>query len=134
MTTNEILMNAYTQARRDTAKSREEVDAHFNWKKGTLEKYETCKVDMPLEVAIQLSKLYKIKIQDVVKELEKSPIESDKKAEARDKIQKAIGQNGPYTHNIIGLVLSGLKDIDMANDLIDENDLDRVYGIQKVRK
>lgn len=51
---------------------------------------------------------------------------------AKEKIEKAIIQDGPYSHNIVGLVLSGLNDKKAANKLIDEFELDELYGIQKV--
>ena len=59
---------------------------------------------------------------------------TNKETNARKKIEKAMEQDGPYTHNIIGLVLSGLKDINLANQLIEEYEIDDLYGIQKVIK
>lgn len=56
-------------------------------------------------------------------------------AEARKKIEKAIDQNGQYSHNICGLVLSSVSrdhGLEAANNLIDEFALDEIYGIHKV--
>lgn len=53
-------------------------------------------------------------------------------AEARTKIQKAIDQDGPYTHNILGLVLSKVAkelDVEHANGLVEEFNLEDAYGI-----
>lgn len=60
-------------------------------------------------------------------------VDQNVKRVAREKIQNAMNQNGQYTHNIISLVLSGLKDKVMANQLIDEMELTRLYNIHKVK-
>lgn len=81
---------------------------------GLVEYMTTVNISMPIELVLQ-KEMVEIKLK-----------------EAQKKIQHAMNQNGQYSHNIISLVLSGLKDYDMANKLIEEFDLDRVYGIQKV--
>jgi len=56
---------------------------------------------------------------------------------ARDSIENAMDQNGPYTHNIISLSLRSLAEKGgnkAANDLVDEYELDQEYGIQKVEE
>lgn len=57
--------------------------------------------------------------------------------QAARKIEEAIAQNGAYSHNIIGLVLSQLAaevDYAAANQLVDEFYLTALYGIYKVEK
>jgi hypothetical protein len=49
---------------------------------------------------------------------------------AREKIERALDQNGQYTHNIIGIVLRMLT-IKDANKLIDEMCLGD-FGFEKV--
>lgn len=56
---------------------------------------------------------------------------------AREQIQKAIDQDGPYSHNIVGLVLSSVASdygTAQANELIAEFDLTEVYGIRPVQE
>jgi len=51
----------------------------------------------------------------------------------KEQIERAIGQNGSYTHNIIGMVLSDVAKNygdEEANKLIDEYDLSR-WGMVK---
>ena len=53
----------------------------------------------------------------------------------KQRIEKARDQNGPFSHNIIGLTLSQVSQefgFDVANGLIDEYDLEDLYNIQKV--
>ena len=53
----------------------------------------------------------------------------------RRRIEKAIDQSGPFSHNIVGLALSQVSKefgVNVANGLIDEYELDELYGIQKV--
>ena len=53
--------------------------------------------------------------------------------DAKEKIERAIESNGQFTHNILGLILrkvDGLFGTKVANDLIDEYDLED-YGINK---
>lgn len=53
---------------------------------------------------------------------------------ARARIEEAIDQNGPYTHNIIGLCLAEVGEMignDMVNCLIDQFELDVYYGFVK---
>jgi hypothetical protein len=54
---------------------------------------------------------------------------------ARGRIRRALQQNGNYTHNIIGLVLTMLAqelgNKDIANQLIDEYQLTKRFGILK---
>lgn len=67
-----------------------------------------------------------------IEQLEKTLKEDVK--ETRDRIIKAIIQNGPYSHNICGLALSSLakKHGDAeADKLVDELNLESIYGIQK---
>jgi hypothetical protein len=57
--------------------------------------------------------------------------------EAREQIRKAIRQKGPFSHNIVGLVLSGVASEHgtvQANALIQEFNLTRVYGIHPVKE
>lgn len=52
----------------------------------------------------------------------------------KERIEKAIEQNGPYSHNIIGLALSAIaKEAGnkVANDVIAEMDLE-MYGFRAV--
>lgn len=62
---------------------------------------------------------------------------SDKNAvldKARADIEKAIEQDGPYSHNICSLVLAAVYDKlgrKAANKLVDEFDLDTIFDIQK---
>lgn len=56
-------------------------------------------------------------------------------AKAKEQIQKAIDQNGPYSHNIAGLVLSQVASehgVDVANQLVEEFKLTRRFGIRPV--
>jgi len=56
---------------------------------------------------------------------------------ARDRIEQAIKQNGPYSHKVVGLALSALArecGFEAANNLVEEYDLDDLYGIQKVER
>lgn len=53
----------------------------------------------------------------------------------RQQIVKAIEQDGPYSHNIVSSVLRSVSNefgANVANGLIDEYELDEVFGIQKV--
>lgn len=62
-------------------------------------------------------------------------MESQKMSWARRKIETAIKQNGPYSHNICSLALSAVAQVDgreAANRLIREYSLDRLYSIQAV--
>jgi hypothetical protein len=71
-------------------------------------------------------------------------IVADKKIEvisevskARERIERAMDQDGPFTHNMIGLTLSGLADkvgVKYANELVREFELDEIYGIQEVEE
>ncbi len=57
--------------------------------------------------------------------------------EARKKIEKAIDQNGPYSHNMIGATLRSLADktgYKYANELVREFDLDELYGISEIEE
>lgn len=57
--------------------------------------------------------------------------------EARQHIEKAMEQNGPYSHNIVSLALSQVaREIsnEEANGLIDEYELTDLYGIEKVEE
>lgn len=63
------------------------------------------------------------------------------KAQARKEIQKILDTNphGPYSHNIVGLILSQFADSGKnspnykgANSLVDEFNLTSLYGINKV--
>ena len=53
------------------------------------------------------------------------------KDDARKKIERAMEQNGGFTHNLIGMALSMIGDNKKANELIDEYSLDELYGIEK---
>lgn len=53
-------------------------------------------------------------------------------SEARKKIERAIEKNGPYSHNIVGMVLSSVsKDhgVKKANELLEEYNIEGLYGI-----
>jgi len=57
--------------------------------------------------------------------------------EAREKIEEALLQNGSFTHNLVGLILSGVAKehgYEAANNLVDEFALDDLLGIKKVEK
>lgn len=57
--------------------------------------------------------------------------------EAENKIAQAIETNGNFSHNICGIVLSGIAKEHgrkAANKLIDKFALDSIYGIQKVKE
>lgn len=50
---------------------------------------------------------------------------------AKEQIDRAIDRNGPYSHNIIGLVLNDVSaklGRRAANSLIEEFDLEALYG------
>ncbi len=54
---------------------------------------------------------------------------------AREKIETAIDQNGPYSHNICGLVLSSVVQdhgFETANELIEEYGLEFLYSIRPI--
>lgn len=53
---------------------------------------------------------------------------------ARSHIERAIEQNGPYSHNMISITLAFLADKcgkKYANELVDEFDLKELYGIER---
>lgn len=57
--------------------------------------------------------------------------------EANERIEKAMLQNGQYSHNICTLVLSAVAcdhGIAQANKLVDEWGLTNAYGIKKIKK
>jgi hypothetical protein len=63
-------------------------------------------------------------------------MESTKVAWAKQKIEKAIDQSGPYSHNICSMALLAVVEADgkeAANNLIEEYRLDALFGIQKVK-
>lgn len=54
-------------------------------------------------------------------------------SEARRKIERAIEQSGPYSHNIVGFVLREVAKAHgtaKANALIDEYGIEDLYGIE----
>jgi hypothetical protein len=54
----------------------------------------------------------------------------------RDRINNAIDQDGPYTHNMISLALRKLAEntgTKYANELVKELDLDDLYGISEIK-
>lgn len=61
--------------------------------------------------------------------------ESEQVRQARDRIKRALIQDGDYTHNLIGLVLTMLAqelgNNGIANQLIDDYNLSDRYGIHK---
>ena len=63
------------------------------------------------------------------------PDEPEAVTKARERIRKVLDQNGQYTHNIIGLVLTMLAqelgNKGIANQLIDEYKLTKRFGINK---
>jgi hypothetical protein len=59
---------------------------------------------------------------------------TEKENKARKSIENAIEQDGPYSHNMISLTLISLKNNKLANQLVEEYDLEELYGIQKVIK
>jgi len=62
-------------------------------------------------------------------------MESQKVKWARRKIETAIEQNGPYSHNICSMALMSVAAAagkDAANKLIEEYGLDALYQIRKV--
>ena len=62
-------------------------------------------------------------------------MESQKVKWARRKIETAIEQNGPYSHNICSMALLAVAEadgMDAANKLIEEYGLDALYQIRKV--
>lgn len=63
-------------------------------------------------------------------------MESQKVKWARRKIETAIKQDGPYSHNVCSMALLAVvqaEDKEAANKLIEEYGLDRLYRIQKVQ-
>ncbi|MBI2069480.1 MAG: hypothetical protein HYT79_02680 [Elusimicrobia bacterium] len=63
-------------------------------------------------------------------------MESVKIQWARKKIEQAIKQDGPYSHNVCSMALLAVAQADgkeAANKLIEEYCLDRLYRIQKVQ-
>ena len=58
-------------------------------------------------------------------------------AKAKKQIVSAIMQNGPFSHNIVSLVLMGVSrdhGVPAANALVDEFRLTKLYGIHKVKE
>ena len=54
--------------------------------------------------------------------------------EAKVKIENAMSKGGAFTHNVISLVLRNVANThgcDAANSLIDEFDIEHLYGITK---
>lgn len=63
-------------------------------------------------------------------------MESKKIKWARQTIERAIDQNGPYSHNVCSMALMAVAKADgkkAANKLIEDYGLDALYGIQKVK-
>ncbi len=63
-------------------------------------------------------------------------METTKISWAKQKIEKAIDQAGPYSHNICSMALLAVAQADgkeVANRLIEEYGLNALYGIQKVK-
>jgi hypothetical protein len=61
-------------------------------------------------------------------------ITREKLKQARRIIRQAIKTNGPYSHNIISLSLASVMrkfGVHAANKLVDEFDLEELYGIRK---
>jgi len=55
--------------------------------------------------------------------------------ECEKKIERQLDINGPYSHNIVGMVLSRVADvcgIAIANELIEEYRLKEIFGINPV--
>ena len=62
-------------------------------------------------------------------------MESQKVKWARRKIETAIEQSGPYSHNICSMALLAVAAVegkDAANKLIEDYELDALYRIRKV--
>ena len=62
-------------------------------------------------------------------------MESQKVKWARQKIETAIEQSGPYSHNICSMALMAVAEAEgkeAANKLIEEYGLDVLYQIRKV--
>ena len=62
---------------------------------------------------------------------------SDNIHEHRRQIEKAINKNGQFSHNIVSIVLREVSKefgVNVANGLVDEYELDELYGIQKVNQ
>jgi hypothetical protein len=56
---------------------------------------------------------------------------------ARARIEEAMEQDGPFTHNLIGFTLSSLAQkvgVKYANELVREFDLTEIYGIEEVQE
>lgn len=55
--------------------------------------------------------------------------------QACEQIEKAMEQDGPFTHNMIGITLLGLAEkfgYKYSNDLIKQYDLTDLYGIEEI--
>ena len=55
--------------------------------------------------------------------------------EYRKQIEAEVERQGSFSHNIIGIVLRQVSEefsVNVANGLVDEYELDEIFGIQKV--
>ena len=55
----------------------------------------------------------------------------------RLQIEAEVEKQGSYSHNIVGIVLRQVSkefSVNVANGLVDEYELDEVFGIQKINQ